>query len=157
MTGVEPVEELRSHIEVEGVRLFTNSIDYLDHATRSRRLNNVSHITDAFKRFKPPKNVTELRSFFDLCNVFRRFLPNFARVATLHERKLRKGQPKKFTALTAEDRAAMKELQNRFHLPPVVALSYADRPFTQDTNAYNVQVEYVLLQDQPNKSTRPVG
>lgn len=48
---------------------------------------------------KDPTNITELRSFLEQCNVFRRFVPNFARLAASLNVNLRKDLLKKFGSL----------------------------------------------------------
>lgn len=72
------------------------------------------------------------------------------------KRKLQKDQPKTLGILTAEETAAMKELQNRLILLPVLALQYAEGYFTIDTDTSSVQLGCVLLQRQPVKTTKPV-
>lgn len=49
----------------------------------------------------------------------------------------------------------MNELQNHLMSMPVLALPYADGQFTLDTDACNVRVESMLLQEQPEKTTKP--
>lgn len=51
----------------------------------------------------------------------------------------------------------MKELQNRSVSPPVLALPYANRHLRLETDACYVQAGYLLLHEQPVKTTKPVG
>lgn len=68
------------------------STDYLETVVRSERYE-LRHTTDAIKRLKAPWNVTELKSFLWLCNIFIRFVPSFARVPASFDGKLHKGKP----------------------------------------------------------------
>lgn len=57
-----------------------------------------------------------------LWNVFRRFVPKFARIAAPLNEKLRKDQLGQFGALSDNEKEAMTELQNRLISPPVLTL-----------------------------------
>lgn len=56
-------------------------IDYLGHAFQPRSLEIAAHTADAIQRLNQPRNITKLRPFLGLCNVFRRFVPKFALTA----------------------------------------------------------------------------
>lgn len=49
---------------------FTNTMSYLGHVTRPRWLKIVFYNTDGIKGLKTRTNITEVRSFHGLCNVF---------------------------------------------------------------------------------------
>lgn len=59
--------------------------------------------------FKPPRNITELRSFLGLCKVYRQFVPNFARVAAPFTARLRKAVG--FRPFNEAELLAMEELK----------------------------------------------
>lgn len=61
--------------------LFTKTINYLDQIICQGQLNISSHIADAIKEIKSPRNDTELKSLLGICNVFKQFVPNLARIA----------------------------------------------------------------------------
>lgn len=54
--------------------------------------------------------VMELRVFFGLCNVFRRFMPNFGHFATLLNKKACEGQLLTFNRLTNDEINALETL-----------------------------------------------
>ena len=72
---------------------FAQSVDYLGHVICPGKIEVASKNTEAVEGFKEPRTQTELRSFLDLCNVYRRFVPNFARTAAPLNALLRKGCP----------------------------------------------------------------
>lgn len=60
---------------------FTETIDYLGDVIRPDRLELAERTTDAVEQWEKPMTWTELRSFIVICNVFRLFVPKFARLA----------------------------------------------------------------------------
>lgn len=73
-------------------------------------------------------------------------MTNFAWIAAPLNRKLQNDETKKFGALTTEDAAGIKALQNRLLSPPVMAVPYADGYFVLGTDVCNVLVACVRLQ-----------
>lgn len=67
---------------------FTKIIDHLRHFIRPRRLEIELHMMEAICGTQKTTNITDLRSFLDLCNVFRRFDPYFVRLAVTLNKKL---------------------------------------------------------------------
>jgi Reverse transcriptase (RNA-dependent DNA polymerase) len=61
---------------------FRDTFNYLGHVIRPGKLEVAAKNTDALKTAKPPATQTELRSFLGLCNVYRRLVPSFAKVAS---------------------------------------------------------------------------
>ena len=57
----------------------------------------------AIESARPPQNQTELRSVLGMCNVYRRFLKGFAKIAAPLNRKTGKNQPFEFEVLTDEE------------------------------------------------------
>lgn len=112
---------------------------------------------DAVKNFKPLRSVTDVRSFLGLCNVFRRFIPNFARVAAPLTAKLEKDHPQRFPSLSPTEENAFESLKQLLISPPVLALPRADGHYTLDTDACDVQVGCVLIQDQRDGPPRSIG
>lgn len=88
---------------------FTDKIDYLGHVIFRRRLETASDKTDAIKKLKDARNVTDLKSFPRLCYVFSLFVPNFARTSFPINEKLQKDEPFHFI-LIVQELDAMKSL-----------------------------------------------
>lgn len=70
---------------------FNNCMDYLGHVIRLERLEWSTRTIDAVRGLQHASNLTELRSFFGLCNVFRRFVPNLTPFAAPLNKKPQKG------------------------------------------------------------------
>lgn len=112
-------------------RFVNNTTDYLGHWIRPRRFEIVSYITDGIEKLKLPTNNIQLRLVLALCNVFRCFVPSFACMPAPENRKHLKHHLKTFGVLTAEEDTALKDLKNRLNSSSVIALPYADGPFTR--------------------------
>ena len=144
-------------LRIDKCCFFSATVDYLGHVIHPRRLAVSKRTCDAVSAFKPPKTATDIRSFVGLCNVFRRFIPNFAKIAAPLTAKLQKGQPTKFEELSDEEEKAFKSLKSKLVNPPILALPRSEGKFTLDTDACDTQVGCVLLQDQPDGHARPIG
>lgn len=137
---------------------FTTAVDYLGHKIRPGKLEVASRTCEAIRYAKPPTNQTEIRSFLGLCNVYRRFVKNFARIAAPLNKKLHKDKPKYFGPLDEEELQAFATLRNCLLSPPILALPKMGKPYIVETDACNEQVGCVLLQEQETaKDYRPIG
>lgn len=67
---------------------FAETFDYQGHVVRPSRLELAERTTDPVAKLTKPTMQRELRSFLGLCNVFRRFVPNFEHLSTPIDRKL---------------------------------------------------------------------
>lgn len=91
LAAVEHIEQARTVLLLlhrAGVMLilskcnfFSDEIDCLGHVMHAGQFGLASHATHAMQDISLPRNVTELKSFFGLFNVYRRIIPNFARIA----------------------------------------------------------------------------
>lgn len=71
---------------------------------------------------EPPTILTEFRLFLGLCNIFRQFVPNFARVGAFLNKKLPKGQAQTFDELSDEKVPALEMLKAKLVEPRVLTL-----------------------------------
>lgn len=105
---------------------FADTIDYLVHILRPSRLEISQNTTDATRGLKNPTIITDLESFSGLCNVFRRFVQIFARIATPLTAKLRKYQPAKICSLCDVEKKARTGLKEKLVSPPIFAMPKLD-------------------------------
>lgn len=68
------------------------TMNFLRHVIRPRRLDIALHTTDTVKRLNSARNATDLKLVPGLCSVFIQFVLDFARIASLLDGKLRKYQ-----------------------------------------------------------------
>lgn len=108
-------------------------------------------------RLEAAMNVTELRFSLELCIVFRRFIPNFARMAALLNRKLWEDRLTPLERLAEDELLALRKLPQKLIVPPVLALPKLTGTSILDTDACDGQGSYVLLKKQPERPDKPVG
>ena len=144
---LEHGQELLTLLQAAGVSLklrkcsFSEiSVDCLGHVVRPGKLEVAAKNCESIKQAKASANQTELRSFLGMCNVYRRFVPNFARVAAPFNRKLSKGEPYAFETLTDREYEAFHNLRDKLVRPPILALPRDGDPYTLDTDACEYQV-----------------
>ncbi|CAN8067637.1 unnamed protein product [Agarophyton chilense] len=144
-------------LRLDKCQFFSGTVDYLGHVIRPGKLQVSTRTRDAIRAAKSPTNQTELRSFLGLCNVFRRFVKSFARIAAPLNSKLEKNKPFNFETLTDTEHEAFEKLRQRLIRPPILAISRQDMPYVLDTDACDIQVGCVLLQKQPDGDLLPIG
>lgn len=98
-----------------------------------------------------------MRSFFGLCNVFRRFVPNFSRIAALLNKKFRMKEPGQFQTRTAPEKNTVEQLKFQLASPIVLGLLQADGHLTIDTGTCDTQPECVLLEKQQDGTMTLTG
>lgn len=92
-------------------------MDYLGYVKRPHRLKIVTHTTDAIKALKPAAIITELPPVHGMLILVRRRVSIFARIVALLNKKMKKYQPKHFSALPACEIKATHQLQKYWFQP----------------------------------------
>ena len=90
-------------LRLDKCTFFTKSINYLGHVVRPGKLAAAMDTCKAVEGFPEPRTITDVRSFLGLCNVFRRFVKDFARIAAPLNAMLKKDRPATFDDLTDDD------------------------------------------------------
>ena len=110
-------------------------MDYLGHVIRPGHLSVAEKNTAALKVAKHPTTQTELRSFLGLCNVYRRFVKGFSKIAAPLNLLLRKGETPQLGPLSSEHVSAFETLRDALLNPPILDLPRIEDVFTLDTYA----------------------
>ncbi|CDF35613.1 unnamed protein product [Chondrus crispus] len=101
--------------------------------------------------------LTQLRSFLGLCNVYRRFVPHYAKIAHPLNQLLKKGQPVQLEGFDEPCKKAFHKLKDAILAPPVLALPKKDLPYSVDTDARDYQIGAALFQTHPDAQRKPIG
>jgi hypothetical protein len=109
-------------------------VNYLGHVIYPGKLAVAQKNIDTIEKAIYPTKRTELRSFLGMCNVYRRFVEGFAKIAAPLTDLLKKGQPETFVLNTDQ--------QKSFHLlrialiqPPILKLPKEGKLYTLDVDA----------------------
>lgn len=130
--------QLRGHRKAKKWNFLTETIDHLGHLIRPRRSEIASHKTDTIKILKALRNVSELKMVLGLCNIFRRFVPNFARTSFSRKDTLRKDQSFHFK-MNEKEIKAMNSFRGKLISALVLASPYAEGRVTLDEDACDIR------------------
>lgn len=144
-------------LKLKKCSFFTQSVQYLGHVIRPGRLEMANTNADAIQGFKEPTTQSELRSFLGLCNVYRRFVPNFSRAAAPLNKLLTKEYHADLGLFSDEERNAFQLLKTALVSPPILRLPRDGLPYSVDTDACKYQVGCALLQTYPDGKRYPIG
>lgn len=123
--------------------LLSRETEFLGHIISAEGVATNPAKVEAVREWPIPANVGELRSFLGLASYYRRFVRDFATIASPLHRLTEKGQ-----SFIWDDRCtlAFNQLKMNLTKAPVLAYPDAQQPFIVDTDASNVGVGAVLSQ-----------
>lgn len=130
---------------------------YLGHVIHPGKLELASKNTEALKVFKARANETEVWSFLGLCNVYGRFVPNFARIATPLNAVLKKGTPVGIIEFTQKQVQPFDSRKRAMEEPPLLRLLKKGLPFSVDTDGCEHQIGCAVFQEYPDNVRYPIS
>lgn len=130
--------------------------DNVEHVTSSRHSVLASNMTNGIQGLRTLRRATKLKYFPGLWRLLRRFEPISAKTGFSLNFKLGKDQPFSLQ-LSEEEPYAMKSLQDKLVCSPLLPLPYGEVWKTFDTASCYGEVEYLWLQEQPDKLQREPG
>lgn len=119
-------------------------IIYLGHKCSEKGCEPDPEKTIAIQDIKEPKNVKEIQSFIGIANYYRRFIPNFAKIAIPLIKLTRKNNA---FLWTEECTTAFNKLKELLVSNNVLAFPNFNKPFAISTDASNEALGAVLSQD----------
>ena len=138
-------------------KFFHTEVDYLGHVIKPGALEIAPDMIRSVQEATPPRTVRGVRSFLGLCNVYRRFVKGFSRIAAPLNDLLRKGQPQRWESLEPNAEKAFHALKDTLAKPPILALPRRSGHITVETDACDRQLGAVLLQAQADGTNKPIG
>ena len=134
-------------VKPQKCQLFRKVVPFLGHVISKEGVATDPSKVDAVAKWPVPLTKTELRSFLGLASYYRRFIKNFAAVASPLHHALTVGNEKTFVWTTACDRA-FSELKKCLVDAPVLSYPRSDEEFILDTDASDFGIGAVLSQIQ---------
>ena len=92
-----------------------------------------------------------------MCNVYRRFFPNFAKTAAPLNELLRKQSPAALPDFTKAQRESFQKLKQALAQPPIPELPKPYLPYSVDTDACNDQIGCALFQKHEDGTRHAIG
>ena len=132
----------------------TEKVLYLGHYISSKGIHVNDDKIKAVKDFPKPKTVRKLRGFLGLCSYYRRFVPNFARIAAPLYKLLKKDT--KFAWDTQEE-SSFQKLKEILCNAPVLAHPDFTKEFILTTDASIEGIGYVLSQIHEDGEEHPIS
>ena len=139
-------EKCRYDVKAQEVPIPTTTSTLPGDIVSPGKLAVASKTVEAVQKMRPSHDVSSLRSFLELCNVYRRFVPNFARIATPLTKKLKKDEAEKWDSLDEKETVAFEELKRRLAEPPILSLPRMHLTYIVDTDACDSQIGCELQQ-----------
>ena len=117
-------------------------------------LKTNSRLTAAIAEFLRPQNLPELRRFLGLCSYYRRFVPNFSKIAIALQALTRKNAAFQWSH---ECECSFNALKGKLISAPVLVYPSFEKPFVLETDASVVGVGAVLSQVQQDGLLHPIA
>ena len=155
---VEVLDRLRSAgLTARPTKCFVgfDNIEFLGHIVGGGNLRPQPGKVEGIMSAKPPTTKKEVRSFLGFIGYYRRFIPNFAAIASPLTDLTRGKQPKHIVWDKAQERAFVT-LKSRMASAPVLHLPDTTKPFIVRTDASDTGMGAVLMQSDGSE-TFPIG
>jgi len=137
--------------------LVQEEVEYLGHIVGRGHIRENEKNLVRLRRAEPPRTKKDVWSFLGMCNVYRRFVKDYAQVArpltALTSPKVSDPLP----PFSQDQWDAFEELKRRLTSRPILALPRSTGAYVLDTDASDYQVDCVLTQEQPDETYKPVG
>ena len=151
---IERVVEVGLKLKPSKCKFIQQELEYLGHVVSCDGLKTSSRLVEAVKKYPTPQNVQETRRFLGLSSYYRRFIPNFAKIAQpLHSLTC-----KEIPFHWGEDQGrAFEALKGRMTTAPVLAYPNFEMEFVMETDASVLGLGAVLSQVQADKKLHPIA
>ena len=140
---LEILREHKLYAKMTKCSFFQQEVDYLGHVVGIDGVKPDPAKIKAIKEWKQPENVKELRSFLGLAGYYRRFIQDFAKIATPLTDLTRKKTPYEWTSTQEE---AFNELKTKLTEAPVLKTADPEKDYTVTSDGSDTVVGAVLSQ-----------
>ena len=160
---LEHLRQVFSRLRQAGLRLkarkclfLREEVPYLGHVVTRSGIKPDPSKTEKMRNYPPPTDVSEVRQFLGLASYYRRFVPQFASIASPLHSLLKKDA---VFSWTSECQKAFDRLKNLLVSAPVLAYPQfqSKYPFILETDASKKGLGAVLAQQQEDGRVHPVA
>lgn len=143
------LKEANLKINAEKCTWFANRVKLLGHVVSANGVEMDEDKIKAIVKRLPPKNVKEVQSFLGICNYYRRFIKDYARISAPISKLVRKDI---IFNWNEECQVAFEELKKSLTSQPVLRQPDLEKEFLLYTDASNYAIGAVLSQkDEENR------
>jgi len=148
------LEEVGLKLNPKKCSFACQTVTYLGHIISAEGLKPNPGRVDAVRLFSAPTDLSTLQQFLGLASFYRKFVPNFAHIASpLHE-LTKKGVP--FT-WTEACQSSFSQLKQKLIEAPVLAYPDFTKPFVLETDASIHGVGAILSQVNSDNMCHPIA
>ena len=132
------------------------TVSFLGHELAEGCLKTRPEMVEKIRNATTPRTKKQLRSFLGLVGFYRRFIPNFATIAVPLTDATKKQSPNEINWDKAKLQA-FQALKVYITNPPILRLPDVRRPFILQTDASNIGLGAILLQEDDSGIKYPVA
>jgi len=140
---LQKLRQFNLKIEPDKWEVLKTELNYLGHVVTSEVVKPDPEKFKAIKNFPIPKNTTDVKSFLGLAGYYRKFIPQFSKIAKLLTELLKKVQTCRWDAEQIE---SLHFLQAALMREPVLQYPDFTKPFVLTTDASGFAVGAILSQ-----------
>ena len=142
-TVLERIRLAGLQLKVQKCHIAREQVQYLGHVVSADGVRTDPKKLEAVEQYPPPADVKTLRSFLGLASYYRRFVPEFAKVARPLHALTRKDAPFQWTP---QCQSAFDNLKKLLTSAPVLAFPRFEKTFILETDASGAGLGAVLAQ-----------
>lgn len=143
------IEESGLKIKASKCNIACDRVKYLGHIVTPNGILPDESKIEAVKRFPVPKDTTHVKSFLGLTGYYRKFIPEYAKIAAPLQRLANCNDISFVWDAAAKE--AFETLKQKLISPPILAYPLFELPFRVYTDASNFAIGAVLSQSQNGK------
>ncbi|KAE8690983.1 cytochrome P450 78A7-like [Hibiscus syriacus] len=138
------LRENELYVKEEKCSFAQKEVPFLGHIVGGGKLQMDRDKIRAIDEWKPPTKATEMRAFLGLANYYRRFVKGYSKIATPLTELLKKD---KVWDWSTECQEAFEKIKEAMVSEPVLVLPDYTKPFVVFTDASDVAIGGVLMQE----------
>jgi len=141
----EKLEEANLKLQLDKCEFLKKQTNFLGHTISPEGIQPNKEKVKAIEDFPIPKNSKEIKSFLGLCGYYRKFIPDFAKIAKPMTIFLKKGA--KVDTNNDEYNKSFEKLKTLIMSDPILICPDFTKTFQVTTDASNFAIGAVLSQD----------